>query len=374
MKSPLAHRGSGAFTLVEMLTVIAIIGILAALLLPALEGGKARAKLVGCQNNLGQLGLAFHSFSHEHASKFPMQVSVAQGGTLELVQNGYLINGEFYFAYRNFQSLADDLVTPNILICPTDTRLPATNFISVRNKNLSYFIGVNADYNQTESILAGDRNLRVGAGQSIYSGAGQLLRWSETMHRIKGNLLFADGHVEESKGFSLAGRPGSTNGPGVPGGGGGSVAKSDFFIPSVKAEGASAQPALTGQENSNQVGAASNRGGGPENSTSSNPPVQPKPPALNGQSGAGNNFAAASPVTSQSVNSPPTNRTTVVVQISTNLTAATDDDSGMSFFDRRLAKVFRTVFGVGYSLLLLVFLSWLGFKLRREWRERQRKR
>ena len=88
-------RGLDAFTLVELLVVIGIIAILAALLLPALSSGQSRAKRVACENNLHQPGAAFHSFSHDHNSKFPMQVSVAQGGTLELVQNGYLINGEF---------------------------------------------------------------------------------------------------------------------------------------------------------------------------------------------------------------------------------------------------------------------------------------
>ncbi len=361
MKNPLSHRGTGAFTLVELLTVIAIIGILAALLLPALEGGKARAKLVGCQNNLGQVGLAFHSFAHEHNSRFPMQVSVAQGGTQELVQNGYLINGEFYFAYRNFQSLADDLVTPNILICPTDTRLPATNFISVRNKNVSYFVGVNADYNQPESVLAGDRNLRAGAGESIYPAGGQLLRWSETMHHFKGNLLFADGHVEEAKGFSLAG------------GNGGANLKNDFFIPSVKAEGASAQPVSASPALSNQVSPAGSNGTQPDNSAKTNQPARPQPVVFGGQNIAKNSFSASSATTS-AVSLPPTNDATQVVPISTNLTAAADDESGMSFFDRRMAKIFRNVFGIGYSLLLLVFLTWLGFTIWRRWRRSQRQK
>jgi len=99
MKSPLSHRGTGAFTLVELLTVIANIGILAALLLPALEKGKARAKLIGCQSNLGQMGIAFHSFAHDHNSKFPMQTPFAQGGAQEFVQNGYLITNRRILFY-----------------------------------------------------------------------------------------------------------------------------------------------------------------------------------------------------------------------------------------------------------------------------------
>jgi prepilin-type processing-associated H-X9-DG protein len=69
-RSQIAPR---AFTQIELLVVIATIGILVAMLLPALTGAKEQAKLSRCLNNLKQVGLAFHLYGDDNRDRFPPQ-------------------------------------------------------------------------------------------------------------------------------------------------------------------------------------------------------------------------------------------------------------------------------------------------------------
>jgi len=79
-----------AFTLIEMLVVIAIIGILASMLMPLLMSARDSAKSLSCQNNLRQFGMCLNSYVMDNNNFLPPLRYEQSDGTLTLF-NQYLV-------------------------------------------------------------------------------------------------------------------------------------------------------------------------------------------------------------------------------------------------------------------------------------------
>src|SRR4051812_24405542 len=85
-------RAEVAFTLVELLVVLAIIALLAALLLPAIARTKESGRSTGCLSNLHQIGIALQLYVEENQNKLPFMhdkstnvVVETNGQTVDLV-------------------------------------------------------------------------------------------------------------------------------------------------------------------------------------------------------------------------------------------------------------------------------------------------
>ena len=202
METPPSKKATGAFTVIELLVVVAVIVVLILMLTPALDHRPVRATTVGCINNLRQIGLGFYMFGDDHDNRFPPQTRVTNGGRTEFVTKGS--PALQFSALTNFYP---QLSRDWLFKCPADKAKHApTNFAAgFDDRNVSYFVSTDATPAMTNCFLAGDRNLEV-SGQPVKPGLFALrtngsIKWTRELHsksagKRSGNILFADAHVE----------------------------------------------------------------------------------------------------------------------------------------------------------------------------------
>jgi prepilin-type N-terminal cleavage/methylation domain-containing protein/prepilin-type processing-associated H-X9-DG protein len=130
LRSPLA-RSRRAFTLIELLLVIAIIAILVSLLLPTIAGAKAKAQRIACVSNLKQLALGINLYATDNDDSLPGPLltgiqagySLATGGDSAFPRLGNFLWSEI--GQPNPNNLGTNFAIPLVLTCPSQLKLRA---------------------------------------------------------------------------------------------------------------------------------------------------------------------------------------------------------------------------------------------------------
>jgi len=213
-----ATVGRRAFTLVELLTVIAIIGVLAGILIPIVGRARESARATQCSSNLRQIGMGLFLFANDNRGLLPPAVGVQPGGEAEVQWTKWL---DGYLPKQGTSETAREHV---IFVCPS-TRYEGleldgiarsyTATASIYGPSASGVLGrnsrgqrlVNSIENRPEvpmvieakRYLTGNGSVSglnwTGASPDVAATSPEATVYFDFRHNDRMNVLFADGSV-----------------------------------------------------------------------------------------------------------------------------------------------------------------------------------
>lgn len=212
---------SRAFTLVELLVVISIVGLLAGLAVPAVTRGLASAKSGGCLSNLRQIGIATLAYAAENQMRLPEAGQSAEAawvksltnfislradkrntifvcpGALKPVQNA--ANDDIALTYGMHAGLMPKGTNPskslNSIVRPSEVILCADMCQNPRNKGWSPNLIENPPVFGTQSGGRSGVDLQLAISTQTDSDDGEN-SWMRYRHNGRVNVVMADGHAE----------------------------------------------------------------------------------------------------------------------------------------------------------------------------------
>jgi len=198
-----------AFTLIELLMVISIIAILAAILLPVFAQAREAARKTQCSSNLRQLGIAIRTYSQDYDEQLPGTWDGAGGSGSSSGSGGWMQFTNF-LGPATFDpaqgSLFPYVKSQGIFQCPSDAARKGNSYainglLSTPTGIAAFYAGL-ADASLTQPtstfLLIEEQDNLIASTDDAYFNVYVPNRLS-VRHQGGASYLFCDGHVKYHK-------------------------------------------------------------------------------------------------------------------------------------------------------------------------------
>jgi len=170
------NKKSG-FTLIELMVVLAIMGVLMLLLLPALASTRKQAHAIDCMNNMKQLIYAAFMYADDHDGVIPDVAPVETEKYPDLATSNYIDDEDVY-------------------LCPRDTRKPS-EFGSFKTSYTAWKYTIASLLPGDTKNIFSERVLYVESDKAGVNKRGDIVRAdiADDRHEGRAILAYADGHL-----------------------------------------------------------------------------------------------------------------------------------------------------------------------------------
>ena len=189
-----------AFTLIELLTVVGIIAILAAILFPVFAAARGKAREIVCVSNLRQIGLAIRMYAQDYDEIYPWAVDPTDKYTPIIWSMYPEFQAQIPFMPFMHEVLQPYIRSREIFRCPSDTGYTVEDFNGTPlDATPSSYSKFGTSYNFRTEIAfrrAGEPTFRNPIDLNVMFDAAGKWHGGLLFNRMRYNVLHGDGHVK----------------------------------------------------------------------------------------------------------------------------------------------------------------------------------